>query len=198
MKKYGWSLLVVGLFAITATVQAAELKKYDVKSGIITLNSITQMGTMEMKSTIKVYFDDFGMKECKETYEDGQLSESLFSDGKTLYSVSHKRKRASKNGVASRGTEVRIAFEEMGTKKDRDSGKVKKIAPMTIAGKSCETFEMNPGTGTITRFAGWKGVMVYMQSAAKAMTTTITAEKIEENIAVPQDKFKVPAGYKLQ
>ncbi len=198
MKNRILCLVALGLFVLTITVQAADGKKYDIKSGIITLNSVSKMGNMEIKSKLIVYFDDFGMKECKETYEGGTLSESNFSDGKNVYAVYHAKKRASKIGVASRGTEVRIAFDEMGTKNDRDSGKVKKIGSMEIAGKKCQAIEVNSGSGTITRYAGWNGVMVYMQIVSKAMTATIKAEKIEENAVVSQDKFKIPAGFTAQ
>jgi hypothetical protein len=172
-------------------------QKYDVKSGIITMDSVMKMGTFEMKTKIVVYFDEYGMKECKETYQDGALSAVNFSDGKYIYSLQLKKKTATKTGEAFRGTELRVDFSEMGSQKDRDSGKVKKVAPMKIAGKDCEVIEANLGS-SLTQYGGWKKVLVYMKTSSSDMTTTIKATKIEENAAVPAAKFQVPAGYALK
>jgi hypothetical protein len=82
------------------TVAQTSLNKYDIKSGIISYESIMKMGDFELNDKVVVYFDDYGMKECKETYESGQLKESTFSDGKELYLVQHNEKTAYKRGTA--------------------------------------------------------------------------------------------------
>jgi hypothetical protein len=199
MKKV--SVLFLALAMMVASQGAAAqvaTQKYDIKSGIVNLESVSMVGTMEMKFKYVVYFDDYGMKECKETYKDGKLVNVFFSDGKTLYALNLGKKTASKKGDASRGTEPRVEFSEMGSQKDRDTGKVKKIAPMLIAGKQCEAIETNDGSGTVTQYAGWKKIMVYMKSRSASTTTTLKATKIEENIAVPAEKFQVPAGYAIK
>jgi outer membrane lipoprotein-sorting protein len=190
---------ILTLMAAThAKAAQAVPQKYDIKSGIVTMESVMKVGTIEMKFQVIVYFDDYGMKECKETYKDGKLEEVFFSDGKMLYSVKPEKKTAFKRGEAGRGTELRVEFSEMGSKKDRDSGKIKKIAPLLVAGKQCEAFETNDGSGTVTQYAGWKKIMVYMKSSAANVTTTIKATQIEENAAVPAAKFQVPAGYTVK
>jgi outer membrane lipoprotein-sorting protein len=199
MKRISGSLLALTMMlAIQVQVAQAVEQKYDIKSGIVTMGSVMKMGKFVTTTKVVVYFDDYGMKECKETYEDGKLTEVYFSDGKTLYTVKPDKKTAFKTGEASRGTELRVEFTEMGTQKDRDSGKIKKLPSMLIVGKPCEAFEMNDGSGTVTTYAGWKKIMVYMKSSSASMTTTVKASKIEENVAVPATKFQVPAGYKVQ
>jgi VCBS repeat-containing protein len=168
--------------------------KYDVKSGIVTLESVMKIGKTEIKQTMIVYFDDFGAKECKETYQNGKLVGAVFSDGQWVYGVDHTQKTANKKEKAYRGTELRVDITDMGTQQDVASGKVKKAPPMTVAGKECEVIQANK-----TLYAGWKKVMVYMQSDTSSMVkTTMKASKIEENASVPASKFQVPAGYKLQ
>jgi hypothetical protein len=196
---------VSGLFLVLAMMVASQgaaaqvaTQKYDIKSGIVTLESVSTVGAMEMKFKYVVYFDDYGMKECKETYKDGTLVNVFFSDGKTLYALNPGKKTASNKGIASRGTEPWVDFSEMGSQKDRDLGKVKKIAPMLVAGKQCEAIETNDGSGTVTQYGGWKKIMVYMKSSSASTTTTIKATKIEENVAVPAAKFQVPAGYAIK
>jgi hypothetical protein len=191
------ALAMVLTTATSLLAEQAAFHKYDVKSGIVTLDSVMKMGTFEMKTKLVIYFDDYGMKECKETYTNGKLEESYFSDGKMLYAVKPKQKTAYKRGEAFRGTELRVDFSEMGSQKDRDSGLVKKVAPMTIAGKPCEVVEAKTGD-TITQYGGWNKVMVYMKTSSSSMTTIIKATKIEENVPVPADKFKVPAGYTVK
>ncbi len=199
MKKVSGLFLVLAMLVATQGVAAqVAMQKYDIKSGIVTMESVMNMGTMEMKFKYVVYFDDYGMKECKETYKDGKLADVFFSDGKTLYALKPGKKTAFKKGDASRGTELRVEFSEMGSQKDRDSGKVKKIAPMLVAGKQCEAIETNDGSGTVTQYAGWKKIMVYMKSSSASITTTIKATKIKENVAVPAAKFQVPAGYAVK
>ncbi len=188
-------LIVMG-FVAGADAQTT-FKKYDVKSGIVTFETTMQMGSIAMKEKTVVYFDDYGMKECKDTYSDDKLTSSFFSDGKNLYLVKYNQKTAYNQGSASRGTELRVEWSEFGTQKDRESGKIRKLPAMTVAGKNCEVFESNDGKGTIARYAGWKKILLYMDVQTKSVTTTLRAVKVEENAKVPPEKFLVPAGFKM-
>jgi outer membrane lipoprotein-sorting protein len=185
------------LFAVEAFAQA-PMKKYDIKSGIVTFQTTIKMGSMNMKQKTMVYFDDYGMKECKETYFNDKLTTSYFSDGKNLYLVDHNVKTVTNRGPAYRGTEVRVEWMEFGTEKDRQSGKIKKAPAMTVAGKTCEVFVSDDGKGTVTRYGGWNKVLLYLDVQTPNMKTTIQAVKVQENAKVPAEKFVVPAGYKMQ
>ncbi|MFZ1081575.1 MAG: hypothetical protein WAO19_06595 [Candidatus Kryptoniota bacterium] len=185
------------LFAIGALAQA-QTKKYDIKSGIVTFATTIKMGSMDMKQKAIVYFDDYGIKECKETYFNDKLTTSYFSDGKNIYIVDHNQKKVTNRGPAYRGTELRVEWTEFGTEKDRQAGLIKKMPAMTVAGKTCEVFESNDGKGTIARYAGWNKVLLYLDVQTPSMRTTQQAVKVEENAKIPADKFVVPAGYKMQ
>jgi len=169
-------------------------QKYDVKSGVITMDSVMKISTLEMKTKIVVSFDDYGMKECKETYKDGQLIGTTFSDGKSVYNLQLKKKSATRTGEAFRGTELRVELSEFGTTKDRESGKVKRVAPMKIAGKDCDMIEVTSSNGEVSRYGGYKKIMVYLKTGS----VTIAANKIEEDAAVPASKFQIPAGFELR
>jgi hypothetical protein len=191
------------LFAFTVAIASVSLaqvpvKKYDIKSGIVTFESITKIGKMEMKDKLVVYFDDYGMKECKETFSGDKLTESFFSDGKDLYLVKHGNKMAFKRGTASRGTELRVEWTEFGTEKDRSSGVYKKLPAMTVAGKKCEMFEHNDDKGNTTRYGGWNKILLFMDMKTGSMQTTQRAVKVEENVKVPPEKFAVPKGFTVQ
>jgi hypothetical protein len=188
-------VLMLSVALVSAQV---PFKKYDIKSGIITYDLIMKVGSMEIKQKVIVFFDDYGMKECKDTYQDSKLAESNFSDGKNLFALHHGKKQAFNRGTASRGTELRVEWSEFGTEKDRQSGKYKKISAKTIAGKSCEMFETDDGKGNITRYGGWNKIMLYMDTKMSGVQSTQQAVKVEENVKVPPEKFKVPEGYTLQ
>jgi len=191
-------LVLPAVFILAAALGAQATKKYDIKSGIVTYESVMKMSGMEIKDKVVVYFDDYGMKECKDTYDGDRLKESFFSDGKDLYLVQHATKKAFNRGTASRGTELRVEWSEFGTEKDRKSGKYKKLPAMTVAGKKCDVYEYNDGKGTLTKYGGWSKILLYMDMQMQGMETIQQAVKVEENAGVPSDKFKVPAGYKLE
>ncbi len=190
--------LIAMMVIITQTIAQTPVKKYDIKSGIVTYDLIMKVGTMELKKKFIVYFDDYGMKECKETYSDNKLVQSYLSDGKDLYSLEHNKKKASKKGPAFRGTELRVEWSEFGTEKDRQSGKIKKVPAITVAGKSCEMFESKDEKGNITQYGGWNKILLLLDTQMQGTHSIQRAVKVEENVNVSPDKFKVPAGYTLQ
>lgn len=149
------------------------------------------MGMTITKKSI-VYFDEYGMKECKESYKDGKLEESFFSDGKFLYEVAYEEKRALKAGKASRGTEFKFDRNEI-SDKDKKSGKAKQLPDVTVAGKTCQPFEYSS-----TKFAGWSGICLLTEMKTKDMSTLTRALKIEENAKVPAEKFSLPPGYAVE
>jgi len=194
MKRYLF-LLLVAMSIMTTAVAQAQVKKYDIKSGVITYESNNSFG---IKMKIVVSFDDYGMRECRDTYLGDKLKESFFSDGKNLYRVNHMEKTAYNIGPAYRGTELRVEWTEFGTEADRKSGKYKKLPPKKIADKNCEMFEYNNGKGTITQYGGWNKILLYMDVKMKDMETIQRALKVEENVKVPAEKFEIPKGYKIE
>ncbi len=197
MKRICSVLFAVIVLAFLFTAQT-PVKKYDIKTGIITFDLIMKMGDMEIKQKTIVYFDEYGMKECKDTYSGVKLEESYLSDGKDLYLLKHKQKKAFKQGTASRGTELRVEWTEFGTEADRQAGKYKKLAALTVAGKNCEVFEYNDGEGTITKYGGWNKILLYQDTKSSSVQSIQRAVKVEENVTISPDKFKVPAGFTVQ
>jgi len=196
MKKF-IPVALVTLF--TVSIAVAQTKKYDLKSGIVTFETVVKMSGMTITTKSIVYFDDYGTKECKETYEDdGTVKDWFLSDGKDLYSVFFEKKEAYNRGKAysGRGTEMRFDWNEV-SEKDKQAGKYKKVPNVTVAGKICEAFELNDETGRTT-FAGWSHITLLVDLTAGKMKTTTKAVKIEENAKVPIEKFKIPAGFALK
>jgi hypothetical protein len=187
-------LILIVVICIAAIPAPAQFHKYDIKSGIATLDIVSTVANTQIKMTKIVYFDDYGLKECEETFSGGKLSGVFLCDGKDKYSLSLKSKKAKNQGPTSRGIGTRIEINDMGTKEDIASGKVKKISPMTLAGQTCEMIQVNSKGGAPTIYGGWHQVLVYMKSGG-TVSTLIKAVKLEPNAAVPKEKFEIPAGY---
>lgn len=186
-------LIHLSIILTLSSLGLAQAKKYDIKSGVVTFESTTLLGKMKMTSKSVVYFDEFGMKERKDTYDDDKLKESFFSDGTTLFTLMHVKKEAYERGPASRGTELKFDWNEVSKNTNKDY-KAAKLPGVTIAGKPCEAFSIDTKQGKNT-FAGYKGVTLMTRIENKQMTVEVKAVKIEENVAVPAEKFTVPAGY---
>jgi len=186
----GIILIITGL----SSLPAQQVKKYQTQSGIITFETTLKMSGMDMKTKAVVYFDDFGMKECRDTYDyDGNtIKESFLSDGKNLYLVIYAEKTAYKRGQAFRGTEYKFDWNEV-----QRSGSAKKLPNMTVAGKNCEAFELKIKE-TINTYAGWNNICLYIGTNQKNMNVVSRAIKFEENAKVPAEKFKIPAGFALK
>jgi hypothetical protein len=189
-------LIAIIAFGVLSSAWGQGYKKYDIKSGIVTLEIEMTIGKTKIQSKKIVYFDDYGSKECEETYANNVLSGVLFCDGKDRISLTPSKKQARKEDTCSSGIGTRIDINDMGTKQDIDAGKVKKIAPMTIAGQTCEVIQVTRGS-SVDLYAGWNKVMVYTKMTG-SVASEIKAVKLEANAAVPKEKFQVPAGYKLQ
>jgi hypothetical protein len=191
------TLFALGVaFAILAVCPQdaqTQFKKYDIKSGIITFETVIDMGTMKIKNKSMVYFDDYGMKECHDIYAGERLTSSLFSDGQMVYEVNHGKKTASVREKAYRGTEFRFDWNEI-SEKDRTSGKAKKLPNVAVAGKNCESF-MVGSSADKTVYAGYGHVCLMIDLSSSTMRSEIKAVKFEENAKVPPEKFAVPAGY---
>jgi prepilin-type processing-associated H-X9-DG protein len=194
MKRTG--LPVIALFAVCALC-AQTANKYDIKSGIVTLESVSTVAGTQIKMSKIIYFDDYGMKECQETYSNGKLTNVLFCDGKDKIALQLKAKKAQKQGPAYRGIGMRVEINDMGTKKDIESGMVKKLPPMTIDSQSCEVIQVTRGN-SVDLYAGWHQVMVYMKTSSAGVSTEIKAVKLQANAVVPKEKFQVPAGFTVQ
>jgi hypothetical protein len=196
MKKF---TLVTLLALFTLAAAEAQTKKYDIKSGIVTFKTTVKMARMEIKTKSIVYFDDYGLKECKETYDaNGKVKEWFLSDGKDLYGVYFELKEAYKRGKAYSGTEMPFNWNGV-SEKDKQSGKFKKAANVTVAGKNCESFVLSDENGKTT-FAGWNHITLLtdLDQTARDMKSITKAVKIEENAKVPAEKFKIPAGFALK
>jgi hypothetical protein len=171
----------------------AQEKKYDIKSGIITYETTTLDGRVQVAGRIVLYFDQYGCQECKDTYVNGMLKESVLCDGKTVYTLWHDQRIVFKRGPASRGTEVRFDWDALPSG-EKAAGHIKRLPPLTMAGKVCEAFERITPEGVIT-CAGANHILLYCERNLKGETSVMRAVAVDETKSVPAWKFVPPPGY---
>jgi hypothetical protein len=194
----------VGMTNVASNVPHVEVsagyKKYDIKSGIVTLQTTMEMSGMNIKTKSILYFDDYGIKECQEEYKtDGSGKETLtkrdFVKDGFRYICSIENKGGSKTKAMGYGVAAPFNMEEASTMKDNQ---FKKIADETICGKLCNGFSMLTPSGNIKMY-GWSKIALknVVENPSMKMKTETIATKIEENVSIPADKFEVPKDVKM-
>jgi hypothetical protein len=185
------------LSAAPAQAPAAAVKKYEIKSGIVTYQTEMAMAGVKIPGKVVLYFDDYGLKENEETYKRDTLTESFVADGVERFKLFHEQKMKVAAGKSTNGTAMPFDWAHV-SQKDKDSGIAKAGPKETVAGKECDTFTMltkTAGMDASTVYAGWHKIVLSMKLTSGEMTSTKIAVKVEENAVVPADKFKAPAGY---
>ena len=196
MKQSMSHLASAAMLSVLALNVSGQTKKYDIKSCTITFEMTQKMAGLDMKNKVVLLFDDYGMKECRETYTGDKISEVYFSDGKDLYSLKPDKKTAFKRGPAYRGTEVKIDWNEISSD-DKKTRKAKQLPNMTVAGKTCEAIVVGLAESSTT-YASWNHVLMLLDMKSKDVSVLKRAVMVDEKTAVSADKFKVPAGYTIK
>lgn len=192
----GQLLIAVLLLVLVFEGLGQSSKKYDLKSGIVTFETaVTMMGKTFTKKEI-VYFDDYGLKECKESYDGTKLEEAYFNDGKSIYNVIFDEKTAYKSRRVNHGTEMRFDWESV-PETEKRSGKAKKLPVMTISGRQCDAYQ-HEENGELAIYAGWMRLTLYTKIVSKQLQSTAQAVGVQENVRVLPSKFAVPAGFTIK
>jgi hypothetical protein len=196
MKRLISYLEIAAMLVLVTLDLSSQTKKYDIKSCSITFEMAQKVAGLDMKNKVVLSFDDYGMRECRETYQGDKIKEVYFSDGKDLYSLNPSKKTAFKRGKTDRGTEVTVDWSSVSSD-DKKAGKAKQLPNTIVTGKTCESFVSNSG-GSSTTYASWNHILMMIDMKSKDMTMIKKAVTVDEKAAVPADKFKVPAGYTLK
>ncbi len=175
----------------TEITETASVKKYGIKSGIVTFDIIM----MDTKHKLILYFDDFGAREAEEKYDGENIEEISLCDGQNMYNIRPADKVAFTSGACYRGIAYRFAWDEI-SEEDQNT-RAKKRPNMTVAGKDCESFSFDMGS-TSTVYAGWKNICLYQKTESEYGDVVRQAVRIEENAIIPARKFQVPSGYEIK
>jgi len=70
------------------------------------------------------------------------------------------------------------------------------LPPKTIDGKVAKGYEMD-AMGMKVQAWTWKGLMLYSETGLGAKPIIIAAKSVQADVAVPADRFVVPADVKV-
>ena len=171
--------------------------RYKMKSGMLEQT----LTTMMMTQHVTIYFDDYGNKQSKETKSDmGMDNLSITKDG-FVYDIDLIKKIGKKIKIPSTGDVKNINYSQLSEDMMKQM-KITKLGTEDVLGKTCDKYSIDDAAMKmkVTNWV-WNGIPLKSESEMTAMgmgiKTTIITTKIDENAAVPADKFEIPAGIKL-
>ena len=189
MKRMIISVIVFTVTYICACAQEEPLKHYDLKSGIITKETVINEQALETK----IYFDDYGNKIATYMsvpyYVGDQLLEyRLFAkfvmDGKFI-TVDYANKTKTEKDLA----EIEfINFLNLG-KDVIKRNKIKKKGKEMVCGRPCDIYSFNGGK---TMMSVWKGIALKNSVKILNICQDETAVDIQENVDVDPSRFIIP------
>ena len=198
MKRLLSSGVVLGLSLVPVCLAAQEVKRYRVPSAIVQY-TVTGM----QNGTETLWFDQHGMREAKLTQTSlsvaGQTVKThtltIFDHGTTT-TADLTRKTATKmptplwQQVVDSTKQQGGDMTELGLVMIQRSGAVK-TGTGTVAGKPCDLWEMK-ALGSKTWV--WNGVVLRQETSLAGQVMKTEATSVQENAAIPADKFTLPAG----
>jgi outer membrane lipoprotein-sorting protein len=147
------------------------------------------------------YFDNYGATEAQETMNEMKIMNqtikihniTIMKDG-WIYNIDLEKKTGTrhKGSAISANMDYSSLSGEMAEKYH-----VKKESNETVAGKTCDVFSMDDGKNMKGRVATWQGIPMRVDMQMAGMPMKQTVESIETDVAVPADKFEVPADVKI-
>lgn len=173
-----------------------EGARYGVKSAIIEQRDLRIGNTR-----IITYIDDYGAKESQEiVYEDGSaILDILEIEKGTMVGIIHSKKTAERFRRVKPNNYFRMAPEEMKRFQISDvpyvSGSIN---------KRCKRYRLETmvdGIDLTVTYITWEGIVLQktLESKKEPEANTDTyAISIEVNVPIPQEKFEVPKGIKIE
>lgn len=167
---------------------------FEEKQGMVEMT----MEMMGMKPTMTLYFDDYGNRQATWTTMEmmGKKMENvtLIADGfSTNWDNTTKVGTKTKADGFSGGPMELIASL---TPERRKSLNYKEIGARDVLGNKTTGFSIDSG-GIKMSVWHWKGIPLQIEMDAKGMAMKITATKVDFEMAVPADRFTVPADVKI-
>lgn len=184
-----------------------ELKRYDVKSGIVqykvTTSGKTFGSTIKGVGTESLYFKDWGAVELVEEESNQTTVTKIFGRGKTTTTNTHTVKKLD-NGesyLADFDKKTIYLTRDMAMdammQSNTDAGEAgksmlesmggKKIGNETFMGYNCEVWSIMGGKQWL-----YKGVVLKLHMKVLGITTIKEATSVKVDISVPDSNFKLP------
>lgn len=186
-------LTIAALIAFCIGAGAQE-KRYEIKSGIVT------METDMMGQTIvqKMHFDDYGAKQASISEFGGRKMRSIEVDGKNVM-IDDVAKTATQ--MPAMGIETnKINFLNL-TEQVVKKNKIKEAGQEEIAGKPCTKYTykvLMMGQAVTVNVWVYKGITLKTSTKTDFGEIAMTATSIEEDVQIDPSMFTIPEGIEIQ
>lgn len=174
-------------------------RKYGIKSAIIEYDvSGSQEGSR------KLYFDNWGERQAEysnTTITVGQFSKTAnlinITDGDWQYTINMDSKSGTKSQSQLKELKTELEgqqyFNELGEQVIIKMGGYK-TGTEEYLGKECDVYEFR-NIGMKAWY--WKWILLKSETRSGPVNIMVTARKIEEDVRVPEDRFRVPENIVL-
>lgn len=195
--------LMMGVAALTHTISTSvgndvSYKRYAVEKGMVTYK-VSGISS----GTETIYWDQYGMREAKYTQTTskmfGTASETnalMLLHGTTQYQIDLNTNSGTKtvNHVLKGMVEEDENVGEVG-KRMLESMGGNKTGEVDFLNKPCEVWEVSSMAATLYV---WNYISLRSESNLMGLTQIIEAVEIQVDIDIPEEKFAIPEGAKLQ
>lgn len=188
-------LLIIATLLSVCIAAGAQEKRYEVKSGKVTM----EMDMMGQTMVQEIYFDDYGVKQVTVSDFGGQKMRMLMKDGSSIM-VNDADKTATRMPAMGGDASNRINFINLDEKTVKKN-KVQEAGEETVAGKTCKKYTykvMMMGQPQTVTACVYKGITLKSSSSSDFGEMVQAATKIEENITIDPAMFEIPEGVKIQ
>lgn len=190
-------LILASLLLTTGTLAAQSAdaaKRYGIKSAVIKKETKAMGNTMANT----LYIDNFGDSEATEmTLKVGEEEKHLRviaeDDGRTNVTLDLDEKKAFRMPAPDQPRNFRSLTPE-----DIERFKIKEVGTGDVAGKPCTKYEMELKQSGVVLQATlwiWEGIVLKYEARYQGHPmVTDEATEVQTDVAVPADKFAIPAG----
>lgn len=187
-------LLIIAALCAFCIEAVAQEKRYEVKSGIVTM----EMSMMGQNVVQKMYFDDYGAKQASISEFGGQKMRNIEVDGKNIM-IDDAAKTATK--MPAMGVDAnKINFLNL-TDKVIKKNKIKEIGKEEIAGKECTRYTykvLMMGQAVTVNAWVYKGIPLKTSTKTDFGEIGMSATAIEEDVQIDPAMFTIPEGIEIQ
>jgi hypothetical protein len=166
--------------------------KIQMKSGIVTY----EVTAMLMKQELTMYFDDYGKKrrsEMKINVLGKEMMNYTLVDSAYTHSWDPESKMGSRYPNDAKSPE-NINFNAL-TDEVKKEFNIKEEGTEVVLGKNCKVFSIDYKNGELKgKYSVWHGITLKAEATAKGSGIEMIATKLEENVPIAADKFKLPSG----
>ena len=171
--------------------EMTNARKFGVKSGIIQMKS----SAMGLSQQIEVCFDNYGDLQSSRVTQKllgKQVDQVSISDTAFVYTYNLQTREGTRAAIDPESPD-NINFNCL-TREAVSMFSIRKKGKAEVCGRTCDVYTLDyPKAQLKGTFYIWKGITLKSESTVAGISLSMEAVKIQEDVAVPADRFVPPA-----